>query len=491
MYMTAIFRTLTLLVAIATSLGLPLLSGWASPRLSVTVVGTQGTSSNILHVTLRTPEGLDRFVFAYRAGFSATEGERHYGGYSRLRNGETVKRPAALTLTSTSAWIYFTSRRTGRPVSATITLNERKSPRRLSVSRVPQTSLACGSHAGEDSPISSSSRTRRERTGSRTVSTRGDESPDPFSPLRVLEVATEADYEFYLIHGSKTNAFIRSILNATDVLYTSTLGITIKIVDQKLHTSGKDDSSSITALSLLEKFRTDGMVSSSRADVRHLFTVKPLDGFTIGIAYVSATCQVQGRYSAGLSRTVSTALHPYLAAHEIGHNLSAAHDNVPRSVMNPAITSANNQFAAKTKTDIHEFVRLAGGCLSPERVGDVRFVIDPTDPTQFSSTVTFLTPTELRCHVSLLGSPDNDRFINLATQKITSQGGAERTAVTFNAPLPPLEGTQKFTFHTRVTCGGTMKASKSASLKVGSASSNTVSSGNGARWLNQLRNNFR
>lgn len=489
--MSTIIRTFTILLVAITTVGFPLSASMAAPRRSATVFATQHGSTGSLYITLRTQEGLDHFVFTQRHGLSSSPEERHYRGFSRLRNGETIKHPAALTVSSTSAWIYFTSRRTGRPVSATFSLTKETSPRVINVSRTPQTSLACGSHTEEHSPALGSSRSRRHRVGQRGVSAQGDETPEPFSPLRVLEIATEADYDFYLIHGSKTNLFIRSVLNATDVLYTSSLGIKLKLVDQRVQTSGTEESGSPTALSVLEKFRTSGMLSSSRADVRHLFTGKPLEGFTIGIAYVSATCQAEGRYSAGLSRTVSAALHPYLAAHEIGHNLSAAHDNVPRSVMNPAITSANNQFSSKTRRDINEFVRLAGGCLASERVGDLRFSIDSKDPTVFASTVTFITPTALRCHINLLGSVDNERFTTLATQKITSQGGPGRTSVSFAAPLPPLEGTQRFTFQTRVTCGGTAKLSKTGDLRVGSASSNPVSQSNGARWLNQLRTNLK
>lgn len=489
--MTRTLGSLPRILAVIIFVCIPLHSSWARPRAAVTIFEGKPTSDDVLHVTLLTAEGQNRFIFRKRHGFSWSADEKHYRGISRVRNGEEAAQPAALTLTNDSGWIYFTSRRTGRPVSVGFSRRAAAVSPRLTVSRVPQTSLACGSHAGEESPTRNTSRTRRRSGSSQGVSTRGDETPEPFSPLRILEVATEADYEFYLIHGSKTNLFIRSVLNATDVLYSSTLGITLKIIDQKLHTTGTEDPRSLTAVSLLEDFRTNGMLASSRADVRHLFTGKSLDGFTIGIAYVSATCQAQGRYSAGLSRTVSTALHPYLAAHEIGHNLSAAHDNVSRSVMNPAITSANNQFSSKSRTDIHEFVRLSGGCLTAERVGDVRFAIDPSDPSTFASTVTFITPTALRCHVTLLGSQDNERFTLLATNKSTSMGSGARTSVSFTAPLPPLEGTQKFSFQARVTCGGTMKVSKAVPLKVGSASSSAVSSSNGLRWLNQLRTNLK
>ena len=481
-------RYLPLLLATIACFAAP--TAGALPRTSLTVSSTTERSSDVLHITLRTPEGLERFTFTRRSNFSSHADETHYRGFSRTRNGETEKLPSALTLTPTTGWMYFSSHRTGRPVSATFSLDAGKRIHGLSIRRVPSTSLACGSHVGENSPIRSSIQERRHSTIGRGVSTLGDESPKPFSPLRILEVATEADYDFSIIHGAKTNTFIRSIINATDVLYTSSLGITLKIVDQKIQSSEAEQPDALTALSVLENFRTKGLLASSRADVRHLFTGKSLDGFTIGIAYVSATCQAQGRYSAGLSRTVSSALHPYLAAHEIGHNLSAAHDNVPRSVMNPAITSANNQFSTKTRTDIHEFVRLSGGCLDSERVGDVRFSIDPTDPTVFNSTVTFVTPTTLRCHVTLLGSQDGERFVTLSTQKLSSLGSTARTSVSFTAALPTLEGTQRFTFQSKVTCGGTMKLSKSAPLKVGTASSNTITSNNGTRWLHQLRDNL-
>jgi hypothetical protein len=184
------------------------------------------------------------------------------------------------------------------------------------------------------------------------------------SPLRVLEVAAEADYEFFRRFGSQTRNYIRSALRAAEVLYASELGIRIKLTSLRVNNREPRKVSISSAEGVLESFRRQSSPRRIAADVHHLFTGSTLDGATIGIAYVGTACLEQGRYNVGVSRAVNPALQPVLAAHEIAHNLSAVHDEGRSSVMNPAPRASGASFSSKTRRDIQYFIEMAGSCLS-------------------------------------------------------------------------------------------------------------------------------
>jgi hypothetical protein len=304
-----------------------------------------------------------------------------------------------------------------------------------------------------------------------------------FNPPRVIEVATEADLDFYRIHGRDTNAFIRTVLNATDVLYTSSLGIRLKIISQRVQSKGSPSTQAINAEKLLTEF-TNATAGQTSPDLKHLFTGRSLEGMTIGIAYIGTMCAADGRYAVGLSRSVSPALHPYLAAHEIAHNLSAVHDAEPLSVMNPAITSQNNRFTEKAVNSIIGFVTGSGSCLEPDGVGSAELAIDSSNPTEFNARVTFAGAPQQRCTISLLGSTNGTNFTKVATRKIrTNQSG--HSSVPFAAPMPAFSSSQSFSFYAQVSCTAGRKTTGTTPLTVGAIGASGASTGKS--WLSRLR----
>lgn len=481
---TVAFSILSILIA-------PSLESFAQPRISATLSEANGKA---LHVTVRTQEGLERFVFTPRRSPDINTRETHYQGFARTRNFQRERLPSALTITESRAWVFFSSRRTGRPVAATIDLHPeaaRPSAKRVRISRVPKQKVECGSHAGEDEHTPSTARAagarRINRPSQAPKTAKGQRS---FSPARVLEIATMADFDFYQAHGANTNAYIRAVLNAVDGIYASSLGIRLKVTSQRVETAPQGARGVISAISLLEEFRTSSFAASSTADIRHLFTGRTIEGLTIGIAYVGAVCTAGGRYGVGLSNVVSAGLQPYLAAHEIAHNLSATHDNEPQSIMNPAITEANNRFSAQTLSNMYGFVSSTGSCLSSEQLSDVQLALDSTDPTKFAARVSFSSQASQECGVVLYGSADGRRFIPLASARHHTPGNSTGVTATFSANTPRLSGQQTFFFKARVSCGSSRTFSAPAKLRYGLATSGSGNSRGNTRWLEALKRNL-
>jgi hypothetical protein len=380
------------------------------------------------------------------------------------------------------AFVFFTSRHTGRPVALSFVIDPTSgATSKVRIHRTPRRSLACGrNEEPHGEPISA---TAKQTSTYRRAAPAQPAMMAAFNPTRVLEIATEADYEFSSEHGSDTNSFIRTVLNATDALYTSTLGIRLKIVSQQAQTRGSISANYIKAETLLANFSNSSR-GARNADLRHLFTGRSLEGQTIGIAYIATACSGDGRYAVGLSRSVSPALHPFLAAHEIAHNLSAVHDSEPSSVMNPAITSQNNRFSDRSINSILGFVASSGSCLATEGVGNAALAINVADPSTFDAEVNFNGKPAQRCSVSLFGSADARRYSQLATKRINTSPRGEGS-VRFVSPLPPLSASQTFTFYSQVSCTGGRRVTAKSALTLGTLGTSGVSGGKS--WLSQLR----
>lgn len=467
-------------LALAITLGF--LPTFLHPHISHAQNRVQLYKGGETHLTVRTQEGIERLVLTETSLVPGSAEERHYRGYARPRGGEAAARPVALSTTRDNGLLFFTSRRTGRPVAVEFSLPESPRSTRTRVHRVPQSSLACGSAAHDDEPATTALAARAS-TGRRRRVTAQPAMAGAFNPPRVIELATEADYDFYRIHGRDSNSFIRTVINATDALYTSSLGIRLKIVSQRVASKGASSSQPINAEDLLAQF-SSATASQTRPDMKHLFTGRSLEGMTIGIAYIGTTCYAGGRYAVGISRSVSPALHPFLAAHEIAHNLSAVHDSEDRSVMNPAITSQNDRFTEKAANSIIGFVSTAASCLESEKLGAADFAIDATDPTVFNARATFFVSSAQRCTVTLLGSPDGVDYTKVASRKISTVRPGN-TTVRFSAPMPPLSTGQSFSFYSQISCPGGRKTTQVTPLQVGILSASGSSTPKG--WLTRLR----
>lgn len=147
-----------------------------------------------------------------------------------------------------------------------------------------------------------------------------------------LELATEADYEYYAIHGEGTNELILSILNEVEGIYNSTFGLDIDVVYQSVYTIENDpfpDSVSTSGF-ILSQFRNywEANMDHVQRDLAHMWTGKQMDGVSIGIAYTGTACSSPS-FAYGVSQNIGQFAYGrfVLTAHEIGHNFGAQHSD--------------------------------------------------------------------------------------------------------------------------------------------------------------------
>jgi hypothetical protein len=192
--------------------------------------------------------------------------------------------------------------------------------------------------------------------------------------LRLVELATDADGEFFQLHGDMSDLFIEGLVNIVDGLYANELGLKLEIVFQNVFTNAATDPYTTSdAGVLLDQFRAEWNAHRTgiERDVAHLFTGKSLIGSTVGIAYLDTVCN-DPDFAYSLSRATASAAK--VLAHEIGHNFGARHDDevVPPAavcdgtgpLMCAAIQASGPfSFSQRSKDDIAAHALVSGQCL--------------------------------------------------------------------------------------------------------------------------------
>lgn len=145
-----------------------------------------------------------------------------------------------------------------------------------------------------------------------------------------LEVATEADYEYYQLYGTGTNDLILSILNEVEGAYSQAFQLDIQVTYQRAFATSNDPYVDSISTYILSGFRThwEQNMDNVPRDVAHFWTGKDIEGSTVGIAYVGATCTTPS-FSYGVSQNIGDFAYSrfVLTAHEIGHNLGGSHSH--------------------------------------------------------------------------------------------------------------------------------------------------------------------
>lgn len=191
---------------------------------------------------------------------------------------------------------------------------------------------------------------------------------------RIIELATDADTEWYNLYGSSSNSKISSAINTAEAIYERDLNLIFDLQRQNYFASGSPYSSTNPAL-LLSEFRnyTDSARHLGSRDQYHLFTGKDLDSSVIGISYISSLCRDlsdRGPYAItsfdpqthSFSHDAETAI---IFAHETGHTLGAAHDNSQAGIMEDGLgNTLPDSFSDISKSQISAFITQYGSCLS-------------------------------------------------------------------------------------------------------------------------------
>nr|WP_277603589.1 M12 family metallo-peptidase [Bowmanella dokdonensis] len=168
------------------------------------------------------------------------------------------------------------------------------------------------------------------------------------APSKELELAVVADTQFNMAYAGNGLEKMLAEMNIVDGIFSEQVGVQLKIVQS--HVMSDDGYLTATnASTLIQDFRNYVHSEIGNPGLTHLFTGRNLDGSTVGIAYLSAMCS---SYGVGITQKYGS-MTALIAAHEIGHNFGAPHDNQSGSacattggtfLMNPMV-NGNDQFS--------------------------------------------------------------------------------------------------------------------------------------------------
>ncbi len=201
-------------------------------------------------------------------------------------------------------------------------------------------------------------------------------APAVFSPLKVVELATESDLEYTNALGgaAAANSDILSIVNSISAIYERDIGLRFTVTYQHAWTTADPyGSGGLGAAAVLNAFTNDWNRNPVTAphDVSHLWTGKTLADAN-GVAWTGVVCSNPTK-SYGISdRETIAPFRITIPAHEFGHNFSASHADSGTGHAecdNTIMVTIQNQsntgfFCPFSVSQITGFVQANSGCLT-------------------------------------------------------------------------------------------------------------------------------
>lgn len=195
--------------------------------------------------------------------------------------------------------------------------------------------------------------------------------------IRVVELSTATDQAWVGLYGASSNSEVARIINAVDAIYLNQLNLRLQIKGQSAGWP-VDNSDAYALLGSFMSFNYKNPYYLPDSDIFHGFTGNILAGGVRGVAHLGVVCR-SGRYGFGVSQ--NHYLIRTIFAHELGHNLNAAHDV---GIMGSTLSNTET-FSPFSQTQISQYVEQYGVCLGYENVGPAP---TPTPTPTMTPTVT-------------------------------------------------------------------------------------------------------
>lgn len=200
------------------------------------------------------------------------------------------------------------------------------------------------------------------------------------SATRELDVALVADYPFNQDYNGNAEQRMLLEMNMVDGIFSEQVNVHLSIVSSGVLAQGVLNVTD--PVDLVYDFRDYVFSEIGNPGVTHLFTGNELDDNVLGIAFVAELCS---SYGVGLSQNYGSSTF-LVAAHELGHNFGAPHDNQSGSacsstagnrLMNPGI-NGSDQFSNCSLTQMNAHIDYVNSQTGGSCVAAVQPVVAPT-----------------------------------------------------------------------------------------------------------------
>lgn len=189
----------------------------------------------------------------------------------------------------------------------------------------------------------------------------------------LLEVATDADWEWFQMYGANSNAVILTNLNMVEGVYFTTFNLGFTIVFQNVWQTSADPYTAAGSPSsdILDEIRDEWNVNNAtfmavNRDLVHVFSAKNHGGLLGSVSGgLPAVCQVPDVSHGFTADRVGAFL---TTAHEIGHNFNGVHGDgtncgtASASIMCQGLMKGLF-FSAASTTTIGDYIAANDGCL--------------------------------------------------------------------------------------------------------------------------------